>query len=191
MVASPLMRTTESKELRIRRAEWDDLASLPALQLAAGEAFRGIGMTDVADNPPQAAEELAVYQRAGRAWVGVDSADTPMGFVVVDLLDGCAHIEQVSVHPTVRGRALGRRLIDHVASWAAGMGLPALTLSTFRAVPWNAPYYRRLGFRELEGGQITPGLRSVLEAEATFGLDPSTRVCMRRSVRQGPDVLPD
>lgn len=188
---SPLMRTTEIKELRIRLAEWDDLASLPALQLAAGEAFRDIDMTDVADNPPQPAEELALYQRAGRAWVGVDSTDTPMGFVVVDLLDGCAHIEQVSVHPTVRGQGLGRRLIDHVASWAADMRLPALTLSTFRTVPWNAPYYRRLGFRELEGGQITPGLRSVLEAEATFGLDPSTRVCMRRSVRQGPDVLQD
>ncbi|WP_437054233.1 GNAT family N-acetyltransferase [Streptomyces sp. enrichment culture] len=176
------MRTTEISDLEIRLAGYNDLAALPELQLAAGEAFRGIGMTDVADNPPQAVEELAVYQRAGRAWVGVEFTDTPMGFVVVDLLDGCAHIEQVSVHPTVRGRGLGRRLIDHVAAWAADMELPALTLSTFRTVPWNAPYYRRLGFRELEGGQLTPGLRSALEAEAHFGLDLSTRVCMRRSV---------
>ncbi|GAA3377152.1 GNAT family N-acetyltransferase [Streptomyces sannanensis] len=185
------MRTTEIKELGIRPAEWGDLASLPELQLAAGEAFRGIGMADVADNPPQTVEELAVFQRAGRVWVGVDSVGTPMGFVAVDLLDGCAHIEQVSVHPSAGGRGLGRRLIDHVASWAADMRLPALTLSTFRTVPWNAPYYRRLGFSELEAEQITPGLRSAMEAEAALGLDLSTRVCMRRSVRQGPDVLLD
>jgi hypothetical protein len=97
------MRTTEIEELQIRLAEWGDLASLPALQLAAGEAFRGIGMADVADNPPQSVQELAVYQRAGRVWVGVDSVGTSMGFVVVGLLDGCAHIEQVSVHPAAGG----------------------------------------------------------------------------------------
>lgn len=69
------------------------------------------------------------------------------------------------------------------------MGLPALTLSTFRTVPWNAPYYRRLGFREVEAAQITAGLRAVLDAEVAFGLDPSTRVCMRRSVRQVSESL--
>lgn len=185
VVVSPLMRTTELGELEVRLAGRNDLAVLPDLQLAAGKAFREIGMSDVADNPPQSVEELAVYQRAGRAWVGVESTDTPMGFVVADLLDGCAHIEQVSVHPTLRGRGLGRQLIDHVASWAADMQLAALTLSTFRTVPWNAPYYRRLGFRELKVGQLTPGLRSVLKAEADFGLDLSTRVCMSRPVGEG------
>ncbi|MFD7065182.1 GNAT family N-acetyltransferase [Streptomyces sp. NPDC059906] len=182
VVVSPLMRTTEIRELEVRLAERDDLAVLPDLQLAAGEAFRDIGMTDIADNPPQSVEELAVYQRAGRAWVGVDATDVPVGFVIVDLLDGCAHIEQVSVHPALRGQGLGRRLIDHAAAWAADMQLPALTLSTFRTVPWNAPYYRRLGFRDVEVGQLTPGLRSVLKAEADFGLDLSARVCMRRPV---------
>ncbi|MEU9125734.1 GNAT family N-acetyltransferase [Streptomyces sp. NPDC048506] len=109
-----------------------------------------------------------------------------MGFVIVDLLDGCAHIEQVSVHPVAAGRGLGRRLIDHVACWAVDQGLPGLTLSTFRTVPWNAPYYLRLGFQEVAPSQLTNGLRTVLDAEAAFGLDLSTRVCMRRWVRQAP-----
>ncbi|MFF0389958.1 hypothetical protein ACFYS8_14905 [Kitasatospora sp. NPDC004615] len=73
-------------------------------------------------------------------------------------------------------------LIDHVAGWAAGRGLAALTLSTFRSVPWNAPHYRRLGFRELPNEDLTPGLRQVLTEEAAFGLDLSDRVCMRRPV---------
>ncbi|MGW4382474.1 GNAT family N-acetyltransferase [Kitasatospora sp. NPDC004531] len=151
-------------------------------------------MAEIADNPPLTVEEFAGYQRGGQAWVGVDEAGDPMGFVIVDLLDGCAHLEQVSVHPAAAGRGLGRRLIDHVSRWAADRGLPALTLSTFRTVPWNAPYYLRLGFHEIEPSQITDGLRSVLDAEAAFGLDPSTRVCMRRWTSEGSegrDAEPD
>ncbi|MFI1161741.1 GNAT family N-acetyltransferase [Streptomyces sioyaensis] len=186
MIESQLMKTPGADALRIRLAEPNDLEHLPDLQLAAGEAFRGIGMAHVADNPPLSIGHLAKYQRVGQAWVGVDHADNPMGFVIVDMLDGCAHIEQISVHPVMAGRGLGRRLIDHVACWAVDQGLPALTLSTFRTVPWNAPYYLRLGFQEVEPSQITNGLRTVLDAEAAFGLDPSTRVCMRRWVRQAP-----
>lgn len=181
------MSTTGGRKPVIRLAERDDLAALPALQVAAGEAFRGIGMGDVADNPPQTVEELTVHQRAGRVWVAADPGGTPRGFVLVEVVDGCAHIEQVSADPALRGRGLGRRLIDHVATWAADRGLPALTLSTFRTVPWNAPYYRRLGFRDLAPDRLTPGLRAVLEAETAFGLDPSTRVCMRRDVPHVPD----
>ena len=73
-------------------------------------------------------------------------------------------------------------MIDHVDSWAAAEGLAALTLSTFRSVPWNAPYYARLGFVELPVGELTAGLRGVLAAETAFGLDPDSRVFMRRAV---------
>ncbi|MFI9787449.1 GNAT family N-acetyltransferase [Kitasatospora sp. NPDC051984] len=166
----------------IRLATPTDLPSLPALQLAAGEAFRSIGMAEIADNPPPRAEDFAPHQQLGQLWVTVDDTDRPQGFVLVRLLDGCAHIEQVSVHPAAGGRGLGRELIDHVAGWAAGRGLAALTLSTFRSVPWNAPYYRRLGFRELPNEDLTPGLRQVLTEEAAFGLDLSDRACMRRPV---------
>ena len=57
-----------------------------------------------------------------------------------------------------------------------------LTLSTFRSVPWNAPYYARLGFAELPAAELTPGLTEILAAETAFGLDPAERVFMRRPV---------
>jgi len=34
-------------------------------------------------------------------------------------------------------------------------GLPALTLTTFTHVPWNAPYYTRCGFRVLDDAEIS------------------------------------
>jgi hypothetical protein len=54
-----------------------------------------------------------------------------------------------------------------------------VTLSTFRHVAWNAPFYARLGFRELAEEQLGPGLRRVRADEARRGLDLSRRLVMR------------
>jgi hypothetical protein len=55
-------------------------------------------------------------------------------------------------------------------------------LTTFSDVPWNAPLYRHLGFRVLDDDDIGPELRARRADEAARGLDPASRVCMRRDV---------
>ncbi|WP_410788083.1 GNAT family N-acetyltransferase [Kribbella sp. C-35] len=168
--------------MNIRTAHRDELPALQELELAAGVLFREIGMTDVAEHPPPAVEVFEEFRQAGRLWVSVDDADKPTGFVFVKLVDGGVHIEQVSVHPDQHGHGIGRGLIEYVGTWAAEQGFPVLTLSTFRSVPWNAPYYARLGFTELPAAEFTPGLTEILAAETAFGLDPAERVFMRRPV---------
>ena len=54
-----------------------------------------------------------------------------------------------------------RALLPHAADHAAADGLPTLTLTTFAHVSWNVPYYARCGFRILDDGEITPGLRAI------------------------------
>jgi hypothetical protein len=66
-----------------------------------------------------------------------------------------------------------------VCRWAEERGYLAVTLTTFRDVPWNMPFYARLGFEEIPAATLTPALRSVLEDEARRGLDPARRVAMR------------
>lgn len=102
----------------------------------------------------------------------------PVGY----LFDGNLHIDQVSVHPRSARRGVGRRLIDHLASQATATGIPALTLTTFTEVPWNAPYYARCGFIVLDEDDLTPGLRAVRQSEAAHGLNRWPRVCMRRDL---------
>jgi N-acetylglutamate synthase-like GNAT family acetyltransferase len=75
---------------------------------------------------------------------------------------------------------VGRALLAHAADHAREEGLTALTLTTFTEVPWNAPYYARLGFRPLPEADLTPGLREILATEAAHGLDRRPRVCMRK-----------
>ncbi|MFU8873724.1 GNAT family N-acetyltransferase [Micromonospora sp. SL4-19] len=167
---------------RSRIARADELTEVQRIEVDSGAPFREIGMADVADMPPLPLDVLADCQRAGRVLVAVDAGDRPVAFAVVDLVDGCAHVQQLSVDPAYARRGIGRGLLDEVAGWAAVRGLPALTLTTFRSVPWNGPYYARCGFRELTGGEVTPGLAELLAVEAAMGLDPADRIAMRRQV---------
>jgi GNAT superfamily N-acetyltransferase len=167
----------------IRPARMDDLVTLIAIEAAAGAAFRDLGMDAVADDDPGSLEELEPYAETGRAFVAVDTADRPVGYLLVDAVDGAAHIEQVSVHPDHARRRIGHALIERAVSWADSRGLCALTLTTYVEVPWNGPYYERLGFSYLAAENETPGLRAIRRREQTRGLDAWPRACMRRSLR--------
>lgn len=138
-------------------------------------------MDDIANDPPFEIEELEEWRAAGRAWVRTVDGE-PVGFVVVDLLDGGPHIEEISVLPEAQGSGHGVALLDHVVTWAGGKGHAAVTLTTFTDVPWNRPFYERHGFRVLDLDELTAGLRARRAEEARRGLDPADRVCMQRLV---------
>jgi GNAT superfamily N-acetyltransferase len=169
--------------MRIRAASPAELPVLQEIERAAGRCFRDVGMPEVAEDEPFTLDELTRYLDAGRAWVAVDPADRPIAYLIADLVDGNLHVEQLSVHPDNARRGVGRRLLEHVAERAAAGGVPALTLTTFVVVPWNAPYYERCGFRRLGDGELTPGLRDIRQQEAEHGLDRWPRICMRRDLR--------
>lgn len=146
-------------------------------------------MPEIADDDPLDTGTLRRFVELGQAWVAEDDEREPpvIGYLVAEVVDGCGHVAQVSVHPDLTGHRIGAGLIDTLAAWAAERGMPAVTLTTFRDVPWNAPYYERLGFVPFEA--IGPELRGVVEREAAEGLDPAARVCMRRELPEGPRTL--
>lgn len=166
----------------IRRASREDLLAFAVIEQAACELFRGIGMAEIADDAPFTIDELVPYQRADRAWVTEGDTGTPVAYLLADVVDDNVHIEQVSVHPSSAHRGVGRALIDHVAADASTAGTPAITLTTFAAVPWNGPYYARCGFRMLPDDMLTAGLREIRRQEAARGLDRWPRICMRRDL---------
>ncbi|MEU3625907.1 GNAT family N-acetyltransferase [Amycolatopsis coloradensis] len=163
----------------IRLAAFEDLPVLQDIERAAGEPFRALGMAAIADDDPPSIEDLAAYRSAGRAWV-LDDGDGPLAYLLAEVVDGYGHIEQVSVHPDHARRGLGRQLIEHAGKWAAREGLAGLTLTTYTEVPWNAPYYARLGFVTLGEDDLTEGLRAIRSHEIACGLDAWPRVTMRR-----------
>ncbi|MGH3833592.1 MAG: GNAT family N-acetyltransferase, partial [Pseudonocardiaceae bacterium] len=94
--------------------------------------------------------------------------------------EGNCHVEQISVHPDHARQGLGKTLLDTAAAWAGQHGLAALTLTTYADVPWNAPYYERLGFQVMAADDISDGLRRIREHEQARGLARWPRVTMRR-----------
>ncbi|MFJ4675816.1 MULTISPECIES: GNAT family N-acetyltransferase [unclassified Kitasatospora] len=168
--------------MRIREARAGELPLLQEIERAAGRCFREVGMDVIADDEPLSVEELTAFLDAGPALVAVDGADRPVGYLIAERIDGALHVEQVSVHPAYARRGIGRDLLEHLAALAAAEGLPALTLTTFAEVPWNAPYYARCGFRPVPPDALGPGLREVRAREAAHGLDRWPRLVMRRDL---------
>lgn len=168
------------ERIRIRPAVDADLPRAWEIERAAGRTFRDIGMPEIADDEPLSIAELTPFVEGGRAWVAVDGEDRPVAYLIAEPVDGGLHIEQVSVHPDVAHRHIGRQLLEHAAGYARAHGMSALTLTTFRDVPWNAPYYARCGFDVVPERDLTDGLRRIREREGAHGLDRWPRVVMRR-----------
>jgi len=166
----------------IRFARVEDLQTLPEIERRAGEAFRSLGMDSVAEDDPLPAQHLADYQQVGRAWVAEDAGQV-VGYLLLDLVAGAAHIEQASVEPSHARRRIGSQLIEAAAGWARHHGLRAMTLTSFALVPWNAPYYTRLGFVVLPDADQSPELREIRRSEVARGLDAWPRVAMRRPLK--------
>ncbi|MEZ4862278.1 MAG: GNAT family N-acetyltransferase [Caldilineaceae bacterium] len=166
----------------IRSAHADELPQIQAIEKAAAQRFRNTVDAWIADDDGMALESLTHWLLHGRIWVAVDAQDKPVGFVVAHEIDSMAYIHELDVAPAHGRQGLGRRLIETVAVWGRTCGYPALLLSTFVDIPWNAPYYQRLGFRRLDEAELGVGLQAIREQEAAAGLDLTRRVCMLRLI---------
>lgn len=155
-----------------------DLPLIPAIELAAARLLAGLAPSSVLGETTTQFE-LRKARRGGRLWVGLEG-DMPVGFAhVVPLEAGVVHLEGVNVHPDHGRRGLGRRLVQTVCAWATSHGYGEVTLTTFRDLPWNMPFYAHLGFVPVAPEQTSEALRSVLEDEMRRGLDPARRGVMR------------
>lgn len=168
--------------MRVRMVRVAELAVLQDIERAAGRWFFEVGMAEIAEDEPLSVGELTAFVEAGLAWVAVDGEDRPVGYLIAERVDDALHVEQVSVHPDAARRGVGRELLEHAARVAVEQGLPALTLTTFAEVPWNAPYYGRCGFVPVPEADLGPELREVRAREAAAGLDRWPRLAMRRTL---------
>lgn len=172
----------------VRPGRLDDVAGLAAVERAAGEPFRTVGLAAVADDdpPPPTTYRAAVVD--GRLWVAT-VADALVGYAYALDLDGQPHLEQISVRPEAWGHGIGTGLVDAVAEWARPRG-PTLTLSTFRDVPWNGPWYARRGFTVVAPADHGPRFTALRRHEADLGLDVAARVIMVRDLARPAADLP-
>lgn len=167
---------------RIELAELGDVDALRRIETAAAQRFRAIGMQDIATTEPLPESVMIAGAAEKRMWLARDSENNPVGFLLADVIVGMGYLKEMSALREVSGNKLGARMIDVMFEWAAQKGLPWVILRTFSQVPWNGPYYQRLGFDRVPVEHLNPAFRPILAQERDAGMDPSQRVFMRKAV---------
>jgi ribosomal protein S18 acetylase RimI-like enzyme len=167
--------------MRLRKAQQADAGFFPELEQSAGLSFREypeLAWLADADNLP--AERYLEIIGEGWSWVAEDMLSVPVAFVAATLEGAELHIWELNVRMECQRRGIGRRLLQHFIAEAAVARIAAITLTTFRDVPWNAPFYGSRGFDVAK--KPDPRLAGLLVAEVGKGLPAARRCAMRRRI---------
>ncbi|ATW03166.1 GNAT family N-acetyltransferase [Sphingorhabdus sp. YGSMI21] len=163
----------------IRPANADDAAGFPAIERSAAQAFLSVaGLEWIAGEAVMSAEQHRVHIDAGTVWLA-ETDGRNIGFVTAAIYEETLHIVELSVADGHQGRGVGRRLLEAAAEYARDNGLAALTLTTFRDLPFNETFYQKLGYRTLNETEMPKRLADILEAEIENGLPGNRRCAMR------------
>ncbi|MGW5875629.1 GNAT family N-acetyltransferase [Nocardiopsis terrae] len=157
----------------------EDVDGVVEVSLAADTLFAEAGLELPPDDPRE------MLDRAERVLVAVDGTEV-VGLAATVTLDGDAHLEQLAVHPGYGRRGIGGALLEAVCVGAAGSGRTRVSLTTFRDLPWNAPWYERRGFTVLPRPGWGPELARQWEAEERAGILVRPRVVMVRDLVHSP-----
>jgi len=158
--------------MRIRPTLERDIQSLPEVERSAAQAFATwpalawLAQGDVMD-----CEAHRAFVDAGGSWVVEDLDGCILGFACARLEDQALHLHEVSVRLEAQGQGVGRKLLQQVADAARQVGARELTLTTFADVPWNAPFYARLGFEVIDEGLLDVRLQQILAGERAHGFE--------------------
>ena len=164
----------------VRARRPDDDVALLRVENRAAQLFRDHGHPALADDLLTDVAELRALMEGHECWVCVDHGDVPVGCAVAGPRGAFLHLRELSVDPAHGRRGLGAALVGKVVDEARQRAFVAVSLTTFRDVPFNAPFYSRLGFVELPLVDAPPILRETFAYELPPGCAPATRLLMVR-----------
>jgi GNAT superfamily N-acetyltransferase len=163
-------------------AQPEHLTVFPYIEQRAASLFREWGVPDSVIENTTSLEEFQAAQTAGLLWVALSPQLQPVGFALVEREGTWLHLEEIDVHPLHGRRGIGAALVETVCAWARDCGYTQITLTTYRDIPWNGPFYARLGFEILGVDELTPELRERVKDEAARGWGMHPRVVMRKTL---------
>ena len=154
---------------RVRHARAADLKMIAGIEDSGGPLFEeafGDLTGDVLLSPaPSGGERLD----APGFLLVVGPVGDPFGFAHVEIVDGFAHLGQVSVRPERMRQGYGAALVRESMREAWQLGYDRLSLTTYRDLPWNAPFYASLGF--VEETRPEPFEQRARDQQVALGLD--------------------
>ena len=163
----------------IRLAVPEDAQLLPAIETSAAQVFRLIDeLSLLAESLPMSIERHSQLIAVSTCWVALDAENRPQGFLSAEHHGNDLHIYELSVMQSMQGQGTGRRLIEAAMDYARSTRLSFVTLTTFTNVPWNAPFYSRMGFQTKATKDLDQRLAAILSEEYKYGFAPKSRCAM-------------
>lgn len=172
------------RECSIALATLDQLPEIPKIEQAAASVFTTADLPLHLRYRVTATDTLRLAMGDRRLWVATDTAGRTVGFALAEVADGQAYLSEIDVHPDYARQGIGRRLVAAVIDWASAQRFGRVLLVTFSHLPWNAPFYGKLGFVELPAREIGPEIASFMEEEKQAGINVDNRIVMALDVRQ-------
>jgi GNAT superfamily N-acetyltransferase len=161
----------------IRSAQVEELTLLAEIERSAGTLFLDTPYAFLVDAEPLPLEFICQRFQAGQVWVAVADR-VVIGYAIAREVDETLYLQEIDVEPKHGRRGIGTALIATIRAWAQLSDYSVLSLSTFRDIPWNAPFYAKLGFRILDESELTAGFQEIRRQELAAGLPIADRVIM-------------
>ncbi len=173
----------------IRLAEVEDLAVVAEIERAAAKKFSPyIAWLNVASHLLEGLVPLHFLRQAqaeNRLWVAACDRQV-VGFVVIKPLIESCFIVEIDVHPEHWRKGIGSALLEACCASAKRQGFSKMTLTTFRKVPWNIPFYQQAGFALLPPEHWPPEIQAIVRHEDRYGFATEKRAVMARSLKDNP-----
>jgi len=134
---------TPTRTAHIRRATAADAARMRAIALAAYARY----VPRIGREPAPMGADYEAEIAANHAVV-IEAAGRVRGYMIAWPESDAYFIDNIGVDPECQGGGLGRGLIDHAASQADRLRLPALRLYTNALMSENLAMYAHIGFVE-------------------------------------------
>ena len=162
----------------LRLARPEDAEALPDIEIAAGTLFQTLPeLAGIAGTQAISAERHRKLIRKGHCLTAFQG-ERAIGFIATEPFRRELHVWEMSVHPDAQRQGIGAGLMRACLIDARNSGFKAVTLTTFRDVEWNGPFYARLGFQEVTALDAHPRLAAELALEADHGLPAGRRCAM-------------
>ncbi len=158
----------------IGQAVADHAPLLAAIEIAAAGIFPPGSIPDHIRSDSTPVEALLEAVQNGLLWVALAGDGRPVGYALVQLVEDAALLAQMDVHPGHMRKGIGSALVMRVVEHLRLLKKPALYLTTFAHVPWNAPFYAKLGFVAMNSADMPSFLKDILEEEKRYGLTDRT-----------------
>jgi ribosomal protein S18 acetylase RimI-like enzyme len=167
----------------IRKARSEDIPLLGPVERSAAEIFRTVNLGSLADDETTVAPSiLATMADSNHLLVAVNESDQPIGFVGGMDIDGNFHIVEISVAQAVQGKGVGSALMAEMTRQVKEEKFMVMTLTTYRNVAWNGPWYKKLGFQEVTAEEMGKEYLKIWDVESQHGHDMASRCVMRKSL---------